>query len=260
MKEWKGIDGRTLKIIATIAMVLDHVGAVILMRIMIDNGLNELETAGDAQMGEWLSANGAVYLAYNILRLVGRIAFPVFCYLLLEGFLHTGDWKKYAVRLGVFAVIAEVPFDLALSGTVWNAELQNVFFTLWAGLLTLVVCSRIEKKTEWRFILRWVLEILAIVCGMAVAGLLRSDYGAMGVLLIVVFFMFRRKRQQQILFGGLAALTMDTFSVLGMFPIAVYNGERGKQKKYFFYLFYPLHLLVLYLICCALGIGGISTI
>lgn len=256
----KGITGSTLKMIAIVTMFIDHIGAVILARLMMVNGINALDSSNQTQVMEWLDANGTLYWAYTIVRIVGRIAFPIFCFLLVQGFLHTKDCKKYALRLGIFALCSEFAFDLAISGTLLEFGYQNVFFTLFVGLLTMTVYSLIEKQEQWSQWVRFGLGILVLLCGMAAAMFLRTDYGAMGVLAIMVFYMFRKNRQHQLLLGGAVFLTSQTWAVASLIPIAFYNGKRGRNLKYAFYLFYPLHLLLLYLICCALGIGGISTI
>ena len=107
----KGLTGSTLKIIAMIAMLIDHIGAAVLVRV--------IRSTGDMSL----------YEGYTILRKIGRIAFPIFCFLLVEGFIHSSDKKKYALRLGIFALLSEVPFDLAFQSKVVGFEYQNVFFT-----------------------------------------------------------------------------------------------------------------------------------
>lgn len=256
----KGINGSTLKLIAIVAMFIDHVGAVILARLMIVNGLGDLDASNETQVAAWLEGNSGLYGAYTVMRMIGRIAFPIFCYLLVQGFEHTSSCKKYALRLGAFALLSEVPFDLAINGTVLEFQYQNVFFTLLIGLLTMWVYSCIEKKEEWSRWIRFGLGFVVLLCGMAAAQLLRTDYGALGVLAIVVFYMFRKNRQHQLLLGGAVFLSSEGLAVAALIPIAFYNGEKGWNLKYAFYLFYPLHLLLLYLICCAMGMGGIAAI
>ncbi|MBP3544518.1 MAG: hypothetical protein J6J86_09845, partial [Lachnospiraceae bacterium] len=124
----KGLAGSTLKIIAIITMFIDHIGAAI-----FEN--NEITMCVMAK-GE--HAYVIWGLADLVLRLIGRIAFPIFCFLLVEGFLHTRDVKKYALRLGAFCLISEIPFNLAFFGQPLYAGHQNVFFTLLIGLLVLI--------------------------------------------------------------------------------------------------------------------------
>ena len=107
MKERKGISGSTLKIIAIITMLIDHIGAGVLGRLLVVRGMNET-----ADLNAWIDANSTLVITYQMMRFVGRLAFPIFCFLLIEGFEHTHDVKKYALRLLSFCLVSEIPFDL----------------------------------------------------------------------------------------------------------------------------------------------------
>lgn len=109
MEKKKGISGSTLKMIAIVTMLIDHIGAAVLARLLMVNGLGELDQTNTDAIMQWLSANGALYWMYTVMRMIGRVAFPIFCFLLVEGFLHTHDVKKYAMRLGLFALLSEIP-------------------------------------------------------------------------------------------------------------------------------------------------------
>ena len=133
MKERKGISGSTLKIIAIITMLIDHIGAGVLGRLLVVRGMNEA-----ADLNAWIDANSTLVITYQMMRFVGRLAFPIFCFLLVEGFLHTRSAAKYAFRMLLFAVVSEIPFDLALKGAWYYPEKQNVYVTLLIGLLVLI--------------------------------------------------------------------------------------------------------------------------
>ena len=113
-RRW-GLNGFTLKWIAMLTMLIDHTGMVL-------------------------------FPQYRIFRIVGRLAFPIYCFLLVEGAVHTSNWKKYVSRLILFALISEIPFDLARSGQIVAADAQNVFFTLSFGLLAVIILK--EQKTD----------------------------------------------------------------------------------------------------------------
>ena len=130
MKERKGISGSTLKIIAIITMLIDHIGAGVLGRLLVVRGMNEV-----ADLNAWIDANSTLVITYQMMRFVGRLAFPIFCFLLIEGFEHTHDVKKYALRLLSFCLISEIPFDLLFNGKILEFGYQNVFFTLFIGLM-----------------------------------------------------------------------------------------------------------------------------
>ena len=176
---------------------------------------------------------------YDLMRLVGRLAFPLFCFLLVEGFLHTSNVKKYALRLALFALVSEVPFDLAVFGTLFDPKHQNVFFTLLIGLLVMIAADRFREKV-------WV-QVVIYAAGMAAGLLLQTDYGYKGVLLIIILYIFRYERKTQALAGALT-ISWELTAPLAFLPILAYNGKRGLSMRYFFYWFYPVHLLIL----CAL--------
>lgn len=172
---------------------------------------------------------------------VGRLAFPIFAFLLTEGFFHTADLYRYLARLGVFALLSEIPYDLALSGTWWNPQRQNVFFTLFISLLLLLA---LERSSGWPE------RMLEVFLAMWFAEALGADYGFRGVLLVLFFYTGRSRPPAGLLLGALWnflwPVPVQRFGALAMFPLALYSGKRGRSMKYFFYVFYPAHLLVLY--------------
>lgn len=140
----KGISGSTLKLIAIAAMLIDHISATVLTRILIVNGMGNITS--QAQQEQWMRENAGLYGCMLVMRLIGRLGFPIFCFLLAEGFQKTRNVKKYALRLGLFALLSEIPFDLACHGKVLEFGYQNVFFTLFLGVLLMWACDIIEKK------------------------------------------------------------------------------------------------------------------
>lgn len=224
-------------------MFIDHVGAAVIARVLMTGG-------GSAEL----------YRVYLAMRDIGRIAFPIFCFLLVEGFEHTRDRRKYALRLFLFALLSEIPFDLAFSSKVLEFGYQNVFFTLFIGLLTIMAFHAVEERKEWHPLLRCLLLAGIVFAGMGGAWLLRTDYDAKGVMCILLLYFFRRSRGLQILVGCLAFFWWELPALVAFIPIAFYNGKRGWNIKYFFYLFYPVHLLLLYLICRGLGIAGVAVV
>ena len=259
MTERNGLNGSTLKMIAIITMLIDHIGAAVIGRMLILQGVNGLDTSDNTAVMNWLSGNANLYWTYTIMRMIGRIAFPIFCFLLVQGFLHTHDVRKYAIRLGLFALISEIPFDLAFKSKWMEWGYQNVFFTLFIGLLTMMLYHAVEEKTEWNMGIRAVLYIAILAAGMLLAYLLKTDYAEKGVFCIMILYIFRKNKRWQLL-AGCASFLWESAAVLAFIPIALYNGKRGFGGKYFFYIFYPAHLLVLYLLCCLMGIGQIPAI
>ena len=138
------------------------------------------------------------------MRTIGRLAFPIFCFFLVEGFEHTRDRKKYALRLFLFALISEIPFDLAFSARVLEFEYQNVFFTLLIGLLTLLAFHAVEERKDWHPLIRTILLAMVVAAGMGLALWMKTDYDAKGVMCILLLYVFRKKRSIQIFITGRA--------------------------------------------------------
>lgn len=228
-KKTSGISGSTLKIIAIIIMLIDHFGAAVLNRGVLRT---QAVTANTELYADIRQLN-------HVIRLIGRPAFPIFCFLLVEGFLHTRNSRKYALRLFLFALISEIPFDLAICGTLVTFSHQNVYFTLLIGLLVMMASDRLPKKN-------WI-QLFIFALGLAAGALLRTDYGWKGVFLIEILYLLRYDRKYQCIAGAIA-ISWEPAGALAFLPVLAYNGERGISLKYFFYLFYPVHLLIFGLI------------
>ena len=222
----KMLSGSSLKWIAIVTMFIDHIGAVILEPYLLRGGVD------GGTFSRLLQLN-------TTLRLIGRFAFPIFAFLVVEGFMHTSNLKKYISQLGIFALISEIPFDLAGSGVLLEFTHQNIYFTLFIGLLAIAIFDNFKSLR----LMKWLIPII----GMVVGEVLMVDYGAMGVLVIFIFYYFHDDFKLRNLFNGILFLQQMT-AVLALIPIQLYNGKRGKQNKYFFYLFYPAHLLLLFFI------------
>lgn len=230
MNTKKGIDANTLKIIAVITMIIDHTGAALVWKLAY--------TAG--------TINETWYLIYNIMRGIGRIAFPIYCFFIVEGLEHTRNVKKYLARLLIFALASEVPFDYALfGGFTWSY--QNVFFTLAIGLLCIWAMKGLESRI-FNVRMKWPINGVIIVAGVYIAELLKTDYGAFGVIIIILLYLFRKKRLWQCIVGAVG-FVWELTAPLSFVLLYFYNGEKGKKvNKYFFYLVYPVHLLILWLL------------
>ena len=214
------MSGTALKWIAVISMLIDHTAEVLMNH--------------NAALTEPIWAQ-----IYVLMRGIGRIAFPIYAFLLVEGFLHTRDVKKYLTRMFLFAVVSEIPFDLAVFHTPFYWGYQNVFFTLFLGLLAL---AGIRWGTGlWK-------RALALIMCVGAAQLINCDYGAFGVFFIVLLYMTRYDKKTQTVLGALS-LVWELPGILAFIPIRLYNGTRGRcGNKYFFYAFYPAHLLILWMI------------
>ena len=235
-----GLSSSTLKMIAVVTMLIDHIAAVLLVKLLIVNGTWEL--------------NGV----YQLMRDIGRIAFPIYCFLLVEGFMRTGNVKKYLGRMLLFAFISEIPFDLAFAGKMFYWDYQNVMFTLFWGLLAMYVSQTVELKTD-KWYVKWFIIALVWLAAAGVAEVMLTDYGAKGIGCICVLYLFRYVKGLQLL-GGALAFTWEIPAPLSFAFIALYNGQKGRSMKHFFYGFYPVHLMVLYLVSVLLGMGNVAVI
>ena len=218
-----GLSGSALKVIAMISMVIDHVAL-------------------------YLMEHGTVL--YGTMRCIGRIAFPVFAFLIAEGFIHTRSRYRYFFTLLGFAVISEIPWYL-LNGA---DRTHNVMFTLALGVATLMVLENLLQRSL----------VLGFLWTLGMAGLASwsgVDYEWRGILLIVILYLFNRhghsfpySRGMQffctlvlmIHYGGIGA-------VMACMILYVYNGTRGFVQgniaKYVFYAFYPVHFILFIQIC-----------
>jgi len=235
----RSMSGSTLKIIAIVTMLIDHVGASILephiLKDVMMLSYDDMTTflSNDLQLAIWYTIN-------CILRLTGRIAFPIFCFLLIEGFLHTKNVKKYAMRLLIFSILSEIPFDLAFNGSILEFTYQNVFFTLFIGLWVLIGL----KKHEGSDVKSQVIQLLIAIVGMAAAYFLKTDYSSFGIFYIVILYYFRDNKVIRNVIGCVSII-WEVTGPLAFIPINMYNGKRGMNMKYIFYIFYPAHLLLL---------------
>lgn len=212
-KENSGMTTFLMKWIAVLTMITDHVGRMFFPDV-------------------------------HIFNIIGRIAFPLFAFLLVEGFVHTGNLKKYMLRMLIFACISEIPYDLAMQETWLEFSRQNTIWTLTLGLLMLALCRKCQYSV-------WAVAGIAVVC-CAAAALLRFDYGAGGIVLILILY-FLRDRQwlKYLAMLGLSVLWFGGTEIAAMISIIfmlAYNGKHGKNMKYMFYWFYPVHLAVLFFI------------
>lgn len=199
--------GFQLKLLAMLAMTADHIGAVFFPEI-------------------------------PLLRWIGRLAMPVLCFFIGEGLRHTRSPRRYLLRLTGFALLSELPFDLAFYGGIeWGH--QNVYFTLALGLLAL-------WAIQSRGMEGWLLALTAALA----AELLGCDYGMYGVLLILLLDRFHRARSEQLAGAALLNLAFfglqtQTLSLIALPLLWLYNGKRGRDDRWLFYLYYPAHLCVL---------------
>lgn len=209
-----------LKTLALTSMIIDHYGAIF---------------------------HGGI----DIYRIIGRLAFPIYAFLLVEGYSHTGNVKKYGTRLLIFALISEVPFDLAFYKGI-SLSHQNIFFTLFIGLLTMYFLDN-QAKYKLNTSIIWLLALFS-------AMILSVDYSFIGIIYILAFYYTQNLKTPQRIFASGAIIFIvnlltysftQQYALLSLPLIFLYNGKLGPSNKFLqilFYIAYPLHLLIFYLI------------
>lgn len=227
---YKILDSFSLKIIAAFTMLLDHIGYI---------------------FAQYLDPN-----MVQILRIIGRVSFPLFAFLLVQGFIHTRDRISYLARIFGFGIGLMIILAILAQYDVDTTGPINIFMTLGLGFLTI-----------WWIELYWnvspTITSIGTIAMAMLADFMRVDYGAYGILIICAFYFFRNKTFWQMFSFALLTIVFvltDYFFIenawliqiyaLAAIPILLmYNGKRGKiQAKYFFYIFYPAHFAILYII------------
>lgn len=221
IKKYQILDGTTLKMIAMISMVFDH--------------------AGDMFFPE------AIWP-----RMIGRLAMPLFSFSIAEGYTHTRDKIKYLYRIGIFALISEIPFDLAFEGKIGFSH-QNIMLAFFLAVIALMLYDRIsgEKDPERKHGGKTALGVLIVIAISILSFLLRADYTFFAVIAVFLFYVFRKKHP--LIRAGVGVAFLSLTRTVGYYcatgfsflPLAMYNGKKGKGLKWMFYLFYPGHLLLL---------------
>jgi len=230
-KNSKGLTAFELKIIGAVSMLIDHI-KVILYTPLID-------------------AKGIVdYFSdplYLVMHFLGRIAFPIFAFLLVEGAIRTSNRKKYGIRLLAFAIISQIPYSLAFTGKMFSFEKLNVLFTLFLGLIVIIFLDKIKEKTEVK---TWapVYTIIIAAVSSAISYFLKMEYAIIGPLMMIAFYCFRDRRQMWLALDTALFIIFEQIPAVLSFPfIYGYNGLKGREvNKYWFYGFYPIHMLILF--------------
>lgn len=215
------LNGAQLKYIAMFSMLIDHVNKALIYPYL----------------------NGGLLLAVsNIFDVLGRIAFPLFIFFVVEGFFKTHSRGRYLSTMLAFAVITEIPFDLFSSRTFFEPNWNNILFTFSLVLLTLWSIDALRGKLPRML---WYPVSFVIVAAMCFAAMLTGvDYEHHAILTGFFFYIFHDRRILAIPLS-MISLYKEPWALLGFGLVLLYNGERGRQNKWFNYAFYPAHMLVL---------------
>lgn len=259
----KKLRSDTIKIIAMVAMLFDHIGYVILEKYYLS--VPDMELAM------------RVFKVNSWVRGIGRIAFPLFCYMTVMGLVFTKSKWKYVKNLAIFTVVSEIPFNLATSGHVWDYKDQNVGFTLLLSSLCMVIIDMVQEKFELSRISAIIFNTGMVTLFSIIAELIKSDYGGKGVIIIATMYLLRENRENMIKWGAVAfiasmvfimylrylnvpqLITYCNFEIIGIFAYPIMfmdtlKRKGGKALKWIGYSFYPVHQLVLFAIAKCMGV------
>lgn len=228
---YKCIPQEGLKLLACITMLIDHIAAVL--------------------------------FPSAVMRVVGRLSFPIYCFLLAKGVVHTRRPGRYLLRMGICAVLSEIPYDLAFYGALTLTS-QSVMLTLFLGLCMGLLMQKLKS---------WPLKLLIAVPFALLAELVNASYGGWGIAMVGLFVLIEAQSWKYLLltaalliinwgipsallrFNGIL-IPMQLFATAAIVPIAMYSGKKltnSKVVQWGFYLFYPVHLLILWLLSCTMG-------
>lgn len=225
-----GLSNSSLKIIALITMLADHIGAVFVFNN--STSIEELPVI--------------IAILGIILRTIGRIAFTLYSFLLIEGYIHTHCKTKYFIRLLMLALISEIPFDLFFYDKI-DISCQNTVFTLTIGFVAIVLIDKFKNLKNNKYLL----QISSVFFLSIISEMLNFDYGFFGVIFICTLYIFRDNKKWQFILSSVPLFFCGIGQIIGAFGyifISKYNNTKGTNVKYLFYLFYPLHLFLLFLI------------
>lgn len=239
-KRKSGLTIDAIKLIALITMICDHIGFV-----LINNGVLYGYNIALHSYAVTLKTAVPWIILRDFLRTIGRLSFPLFAFCLSEGFSHTSNAYKYGARLAIFALISEIPFDLACFDTPINFATQNIFFTLLLGFIGMFIINKIDDEV-------WVLKLFAFIGVCFVGHLIRCDYGWYGVALIMACNIARNSKLLETAVVGtggvMLSLSRAGFGGLAGIITWFYNGRKEERSlKYLYYIIYPVHLLIFYL-------------
>ena len=228
--------GAQLKYIAFLSMLIDHANKALMYPLVTENG----------------------FLRYvsDVFDILGRVAFPIFMFFLVEGFFKTGNRFKYLLNLIVFGIISEIPFDLFQSAVLFQPNSNNVMFTLALALVMIWVIDELKVPKSYIIppVLWFPVSIIIVITVCLLSMIWGLDYEYHGILIAYFFYIFRNNPILSII-GGYLSIFKTPWALLGFGLTLTYNGKRGKQNKILNYLFYPVHLLILGLLRMCFKIG-----
>ncbi len=234
LKKIQVLNGAQLKYIAFASMLIDHVNKAIILPYL--------------EVGSTLSKISSVF------DVLGRIAFPLFSFFIVEGFFRTHSRKKYLINLLFFAVISEIPYDMFSSKVFLEFRLNNVLFSLALSLISIWILDEFRNKYEEKLGNFWILFSIPLLIVMYFVSIFVSgDYDFHAIMTAFFFYIFYDKPLTSAFFAYISIIK-EWWSILGFGLTIMYNGKKGKQNKIFNYLFYPVHLLLLGLLRMYLNI------
>lgn len=231
--------GRNLKVYGCVTALF-----YTLSMSIVENGLIHVNEYSAEALSNAMASDGHIMLLSTwatIFRLIGALSIPVFAFLLVEGFTHTSSFKRYLLTMLGFALVSEIPYDLAMDDALISWSGQNVMFT-YAICLVMLYGLRLfvgKKGLQYRMA-----QLFIVLAAILWGELLKSAFSLITVLLCAVYYLLYDRKTQRVLVGCAVSAIYVT-SIFSVYALWNYAGDRGEVKnKYFYYAIYPAHLLL----------------
>lgn len=265
-----------LKWLAMIAILCQNINIAIFEKVLVTDDIGKLPISAlwklrpyspswklfankeyaDA-LNTFIDANATMYNAYLIFMVVGCMTLPLICYLLVNSFLKSEKKLNTILAVGVCAVAAEIPYDLVTSDKFYNYENQNMFFGLFMGLAVIACMDIVLKKYESSKLIKYSLSIIIVFLGMFIGIFGNSYFLCFPIIIMVAMYIFKDKKLFGSVIGCLALTYLSLYyicSFLSLIPIYFHNGKEDKKMNYILLAFYPIHLIILYIIAKNMGL------
>lgn len=270
-RERKGMAASTMKVLVIISLFLQSLNIVVMDPFLdVESVGKSLEPVAEGFKAvftpEWrLSANSmykdaiteffdakaGAWTMYLVFSIVGSFAVPLLCFVVLQEFLTSENKRNDVLIFGMFAIASEIPYDLAMKGQFLEYTTQNMFVGIFLGLLVVWAMDTISNKMMRSAFIKYFVSMLVFLLGILMAIITKTYFFIFPVLIIVCMYIFREKKMLGPVIGCFAMTTVSPYylcSFVSLIPINMFNGKIEKKLKYMLPIFYPVHLLILFII------------
>lgn len=267
----KGMAGSTIKVLVMISLFLQSLNVVIMDPFLdIESVGKSLEPVADNfkavftpdwkfaanslytdAVREFFDAKSGAWTMYLIFSIVGSIAVPLLCYIVLQEFLVSDNKRNDVLTLGMFAMASEIPYDLAVKGKVLEYSTQNLFVGIFIGVAVVWIMDYIFNKVARSAFIKYFLSMLVFILGILLAIITKTYFFIFPVLVIACMYIFREKKMLGPVIGCFAMTTVSPYylcSFASLIPINMFNGKIEKKLKNLLPIFYPVHFIILFIV------------